>query len=191
MRYLNKKLFLALSVFLTPYISTATALNAAPAPSSATPAPGPTESTLLNQHNDFLNTTLPSSTASVSGPTETKLLNQYYDLQKSDPAQAKKILMTFIKEYPTNVTAQLEMGYLLIREKKNKEAIPYFQTAQKLDPSNQQTKRQLAYLLEEENQSKTTQTETQNASPQTPTDSKLLNQYYALKKAIRHKLKKY
>ena len=83
--------------------------------------------------------------------------------------------MTLIKEYPTNVTAQLEMGYLLIQAKKNKEAIPYFQTAQKLDPSNHQTKRQLAYLLEE-TQNKTNQ----KGASKAPTT--LIDQFYALKK---------
>jgi uncharacterized protein HemY len=124
-------------------------------------------------------------------PTESTLLNQYYSLKKSNPTQAKEVLKKLVTEHPNNVTGELEMGYLLIQEKKNKEAIPYFQIGQKLDPSNTQTKQQLAYLLAAENQSKTTPNQPhtieeknpKGTSSQAPADSTLLNQYYSLKKS--------
>lgn len=80
--------------------------------------------------------------------SENSLLNAYYNVKKKDLTKAKLILQKLISRYPNNITAQKEMGYLLIAEKQNAVAVKYFIKAYSLNPKDDYVAAQVGYLLD-------------------------------------------
>lgn len=79
-------------------------------------------------------------------------LDIFYDFQKTDPKLARLDLQLFINKNPKNLTAQKEMGYFLVDQEKEKEALPYFLTAEKLAPKDYTIKAQLGYIYQDTDQ---------------------------------------
>lgn len=89
-----------------------------------------------------------STSASVTAKsTSDTLLDRYYTLKKKGPAQAEIVLQQIITQYPTNLEAQKEYGYLLVEQKRYKEALQHFLIAERLAPNDYEVKIAIAYTL--------------------------------------------
>ncbi|MBS0359498.1 MAG: hypothetical protein JSS53_09530, partial [Proteobacteria bacterium] len=75
------------------------------------------------------------------------LLNEFYNIKTKNPKQAETILQKILSIDPKNRNVQLEMGYLLLSQKREAESLIYFQKASALDPNDFQTIMQIAYSL--------------------------------------------
>jgi tetratricopeptide (TPR) repeat protein len=130
-----------------------------------------------------------ASYAQDAPQSDAQPLYEFYALKETNPQQAEKVLENFIKQNPSNLTAQLEMGDLLIKENRHQEAIPYFKNAQKLDPSDYRAQLQLNYLLSEKQKSGMIFIKTPVVSPAEKTPAKntppappsLLDEFYKIK----------
>jgi len=76
------------------------------------------------------------------------LLNQYYQAKKTNLKLAKILLERLLIKDPENVTAQKEMGYLLLNEKNYRLALCHFQMVDRLTQNNYEIKMQIGYLLD-------------------------------------------
>ncbi|KTC78449.1 tetratricopeptide repeat protein [Legionella cincinnatiensis] len=77
------------------------------------------------------------------------LMNNYYALQKEHPQQAQKILEQVLKHYPNDYRALREMGFLMIREKNNAQAVSYLIKAWELQPESYDLALQIGYLFDD------------------------------------------
>lgn len=69
-----------------------------------------------------------STTGAITSP-ESLLLDQFYALKKHDKLAAWVLIQKIIKQYPTNVLALREGGFLAIEQKASVKAIDYFTRA--------------------------------------------------------------
>jgi tetratricopeptide (TPR) repeat protein len=84
----------------------------------------------------------------LAAPPTQKELSEFYRLKSANPAKAKTKLETFLKSNPQHVAANIEMGYLLMGEKKYDEAIAYFKNAKGNSPDSSQLALQLGYIYD-------------------------------------------
>lgn len=90
----------------------------------------------------------PQSNIRSQDVSSKKLLEEYYRLKDKNPALAKQKLATALRRDPNNVTARLEMGYLLDEENQKAAALNQFLIATRLAPSDDRIKLQIGYELD-------------------------------------------
>lgn len=90
-------------------------------------------------------------------------LNEFYRLKTSNPEGAKKKLQSFLDSNPDHVSANIEMGYLLMAENRHEEALSFFRSAQKRAPDNSELSMQIGYLFDATDRKKEAFTEFEKA----------------------------
>lgn len=81
------------------------------------------------------------------GNKNKKILNSYYMLKtRGKLRRAKKTLLEYLRRVPGDVSAQKEMGYLLLKQGDKKSALTRFLIADKIDSGDEHLKLQIAYL---------------------------------------------
>lgn len=91
----------------------------------------------------------PQSNARFPATSSNKSLEEYYRLKDKNPALAKQELSTALRRDPNNVTARLEMGYLLDEENQKTAALNQFMIATRLSPNDDRIKLQIGYELDD------------------------------------------
>lgn len=69
-----------------------------------------------------------------SAPTENEMMDNYYSLKKTNRYHSITLLKKINNQFPNNFDAQTEMGYYLLQQHKQREALSYFLKAQKIKP---------------------------------------------------------
>jgi tetratricopeptide (TPR) repeat protein len=100
-------------------------------------------------------------------------IDNYFALKKTDPQKAKQLLLKMLAEKPKDPVLNAEMGYYLLNEKNDKEALVYFKKSLEFDPANKAVLAQIK-VIETGIQAK--------ALPPLSEEEQLFNQYYQLKK---------
>ena len=73
-------------------------------------------------------------------------MNNYYALKKAHDPSSYLLLKKISSQYQNDFDAQMEMGYALLAQHKNKEALPYFLRAQQIRPDDLELANQIGFI---------------------------------------------
>ena len=80
-------------------------------------------------------------------PTENDLMNNYYALKRENDPTSDVLLKKISSQFQNDFDAQMEMGYTLLAQHRNKEALPYFLKAQEIRPGDFELANQIGFIL--------------------------------------------
>ncbi len=77
-----------------------------------------------------------------------RMLKEYYRLNKINKKKALSLLIKIVESYPNSIKAQRELGYRYLALKEERKALPHFEEAQRINPSDYQVVEQLGYIYQ-------------------------------------------